>query len=50
MEKIEPGKYVEMGYDLYRVDADGSETLVHHTDSEDPEKGEFGVTDRKSVV
>lgn len=44
MEKIEPGKYVEMGYDLYRVDADGTETLVHQTDTEDPEKIVFGVT------
>ncbi len=44
MEKIVPGKYVEMGYDLYRVDADGTETLVHQTDTEDPEKVVFGVT------
>ncbi len=44
MEKIIPGKYVEMGYDLYRVDPDGTETLVHQTDVEDPEKVVFGVT------
>lgn len=44
MEKIEPGKYVELGYDLYRVEADGKETLVHQTDAADPEKIVFGVT------
>ncbi len=44
MEKIEPGKYVEMGYDLYCIDADGKETLVHQSDKSDPEKVVFGVT------
>lgn len=44
MEKIEPGKYVELGYDLYQVNADGTETLVHQTDESDPEKLVFGVT------
>lgn len=44
MEKIEPGKYVELGYDLYKVNPDGTETLVHQTDSQDPEKIVFGVT------
>lgn len=44
MEKIEPGKYVELGYDLYAIEADGSETLVHQTNDEDPEKIVFGVT------
>lgn len=44
MEKIEPGKYVELGYDLYEIAADGKETLVHQTDSEDPERIIFGVT------
>lgn len=43
MEKIEPGKYVELGYDLYQIDADG-EKLVHQTDAEDPERFVFGVT------
>lgn len=43
-EKIVPGKYVELGYDLYRIDSDGTETLVHQTDVEDPEKIIFGVT------
>ena len=44
MEKVAPGKYVEMIYDLYRVDPDGKETLVHQVDVEDPEKIVFGVT------
>lgn len=43
MEKIEPGKYVELGYDLYSVEPEG-ETLVHQTDAEDPERIVFGVT------
>jgi FKBP-type peptidyl-prolyl cis-trans isomerase SlyD len=44
MERIEPGKYVELGYDLYRIDADGSQELVHQTDVEDPERIVYGVT------
>lgn len=43
-QKIVPGKYVELGYDLYQVNADGTETLVHQTDKEDPERIVFGVT------
>ncbi len=43
MEKIQPGKYVELGYDLYEVTPAG-ETLVHQTDAQDPEKIIFGVT------
>lgn len=43
MEKITPGKYVELGYDLYEVTPDG-EKLVHQTDVTDPEKIVFGVT------
>ncbi len=43
MEQIKPGKYVELGYDLYAVTPEG-ETLVHQTDLEDPEKIIFGVT------
>ncbi len=42
--KIEPGKYVELGYDLYAIEPDGSEKLVHQTDTKDPEKIIFGVT------
>ena len=44
MERIETGKYVELGYDLYAVEADGREQLVHQTDKSDPEKIIFGVT------
>lgn len=44
MEKIQPGKYVELGYDLYQINPDGTETLVHQTDAEDPEKIVYGVT------
>ncbi len=44
MEKIQPGKYVELGYDLYEVAPDGTQKLVHQTDAEDPEKFIFGVT------
>ena len=43
MEKIQPGKYVELGYDLYEVTPTG-DVLVHQTDAEDPEKIVFGVT------
>lgn len=43
-EKIVPGKYVELGYDLYQINPDGSETLVHQTDKDDPEKIVFGIT------
>ena len=43
MEKIEPGKYVEMVYDLYSVEPQG-ETLVHQVDADDPEKIIFGIT------
>jgi FKBP-type peptidyl-prolyl cis-trans isomerase SlyD len=44
MEKIQPGKYVELGYDLYAVEPNGTEKLVHQTDASDPEKIIFGVT------
>lgn len=44
MKKIEPGKYVEMAYDLYEVAPDGAETLVHQSDDTDPERIVFGVT------
>ncbi|MCM1518204.1 MAG: FKBP-type peptidyl-prolyl cis-trans isomerase [Pseudoflavonifractor sp.] len=43
MEKIQPGKFVELGYDLYEVSPNG-EKLVHQTDDKDPEKIIFGVT------
>lgn len=44
MEKIEPGKYVEMTYNLYQINPDGTEVLVHQVDPADPEKIVFGVT------
>lgn len=44
MEKIQPGKYVELGYDLYEISPEGTETLVHQTDLNDPERVVFGVT------
>ena len=47
MEKIQPGKYVELGYDLYEVTAEGDK-LVHQTSADDPERFIFGVT--KGVI
>lgn len=44
MEKIAPGKYVEIVYDLYKLNADGSEELVHQTDTESPENFIYGIT------
>lgn len=44
MEKIIPGKFVELGYDLYEVAPDGTQTLAHQMDREDPERIIFGVT------
>ncbi len=44
MEKIEPGKHVSLIYDLYAIDDDGSQELVHQSDPEDPEQIIFGVT------
>lgn len=44
MEKIEPGKFVSIVYDLYALNDGNEETLVHQSDPEDPEKIIFGVT------
>ena len=44
MDKIIPGKYVELGYDLYKINAAGTETLMDQTEGGDPEKIVFGVT------
>lgn len=44
METVKPGKFVAMTYDLYQVEPDGKETLVHQVDPSDPEKIVFGVT------
>ncbi len=43
METIQPGKYVEFGYDLYKVTSDGEE-LVYQTPEDSPEQIVFGVT------
>ncbi len=44
MEKIEPGKYFDFIYDLYEIEADGSETLRHQVERDEPEHAIFGVT------
>lgn len=44
MEKIEPGKYVEVVYDLYKINPDGTEELVHQTDEKEPENFIYGLT------
>lgn len=44
-QRVEPGKYVELGYDLYTIGENGAETLVHQTDADDPERIIFGVTE-----
>lgn len=44
MEKIQPGKFVEIIYDLYQVNDDKTEKLVHQSDPSDPERFVFGVT------
>lgn len=43
MEKIEPGKYVELIYDLYERTADGDK-LVHCVDAGSPDRIIYGVT------
>lgn len=45
MEKIQSGKYVEMTYDLYQVNDDKTEKLVHQSDPSDPERFIYGVTE-----
>ena len=44
MEKIEPGKFVAIVYDLYKINKDGSEELVHQVDKSQPETFIFGLT------
>lgn len=41
---IEPGKYFEITYNLYRVNPDGSETLEHQVEDDDPDYGILGIT------
>lgn len=44
MEKIQSGKYVELVFDLYKINPDGSEELVHEVTSDEPERIVFGLT------
>lgn len=44
MEKIEKGKYFEIAYKLFRVNADGTETLVHEVEASDPDRAIEGLT------
>ena len=44
MEKITPGKYVEIAYDLYAALPGGEETQVHTVEPSEPERFIFGVT------
>lgn len=44
METVKPGKYVELGYDLYEILPNGEAKLVHQTNLDDPERIIFGVT------
>jgi len=44
MDKILPGKYVEISYELFEVAPDGDMTLVHDVTGQDPERFIFGVT------
>jgi len=44
MEEIQSGKYFEIAYKLYRVNADGSETLVHEATEDDPDTAICGLT------
>ncbi len=43
-EKIEPGKYFEIEYKLYRVNPDGTETLVHEVTADEPDRAIQGLT------
>ncbi|MDE6611596.1 MAG: peptidylprolyl isomerase [Muribaculaceae bacterium] len=42
--EIAPGKYFEIAYKLYRINPDGSETLVHEVTADDPDRAICGVT------
>lgn len=42
--KIEPGKYFEIAYKLFRVNPDGTETLMHEVSAEQPDRAIFGMT------
>ena len=44
MEKIQPGKYVEIAYDLYASLPGQPETQVHTVEASEPERFIYGVT------
>ena len=44
MEKIQPGKYVEIAYDLYASLPGQPETQVHTVEATEPERFIYGVT------
>ncbi len=44
MEKIQPGKYVEIAYDLSETLPDGNENIVHTVEASEPERFIFGIT------
>lgn len=44
MGKIQSGKYVELVFDLYKINPDGSEELVHEVTADEPERIVFGLT------
>lgn len=43
-ETIQPGKYFELTYKLLRVNADGTETLVHEVEADEPDCAVMGST------
>lgn len=43
-QKVAPGKYVEIAYDLYSVAPDDTETLEYQIPATNPEQFVFGVT------
>lgn len=43
-ETIKPGKYFEIAYKLFRVNADGTEDLVHEVTVDDPDRVVCGAT------
>jgi FKBP-type peptidyl-prolyl cis-trans isomerase SlyD len=43
-QTVQPGKYVEFVYDVYGLNADGTEDHAFHGSTEDPERIIYGVT------
>lgn len=44
MEEIKPGKFFAITYKLFRVNDDGTETLVHEVTADDPDTAICGLT------